>query len=630
MIQWNFGNTTVRNPERIRDGLRILADEFAGQTFSSETQDKFFNSLLKNGIIRGDPGQAESRRESARKWASAFNKLGFAKCWQSTPPIQVTAPGQALLEMSGPTEELFLRQLWKVQLPSAVERRSKSFKVHPLYVVVSIAYALHKRRLIGITREEISAFVQTTIRDEDIERVIEQIIKYREARGKQIGKVSKRRFYLGTLQKLVAQKYATELDERFALISTLNDRVKEQPNFLRTADAREKLREVTRTGKGSNVKSAAQARNALVAALRSNKPTDELKSIVEEHVLSRKMFTLMDYSDTTVRYSRMTGLFTVTADKLALREDRVDLAHVLLKTPPSMLSKDDFLNSFYDCALPGLPTDDQRFVLSQIDQLQSEISKLGEKPLAAIPRFPDISQLKTARQKLEQQILTLKEIDFYRRQAQEDQLAEIRDVFDSIQRREIIGGSDYLPAWAEWAVWRVLLAIDSIKCPINKTRNFEIDSELNPIHNARPGVSDMVFEYEGQFMVPVEVTLNTGENQYSAEGEPVPRHVRDIAENNAGAEVIALFVAPSINPTAAHEFFKGDIYSMKTGTELHLSIIPLTMKQLVTLMPGGTHGCGNPDELHAIMKQLLDLRNGCSVGRDWVTKIDQWFNREYS
>lgn len=88
-------------------------------------------------------------------------------------------------------------------------------------------------------------------------------------------------------------------------------------------------------------------------------------------------------------------------------------------------------------------------------------------------------------------------------------------------------------------------------------------------------------------------------------------------------------MAPSIDPTAAHEFFTGEIYSKQLGNAVRLSIVPLTMTQLITLMPEA-HGCKNPDELRKVLEQLLTLRSGCSVGREWVANIGEWFARGHS
>ena len=59
--------------------------------------------------------------------------------------------------------------------------------------------------LIGISKEEISIFIQTTLRDEDIDNAIERIVDYRSHRNRLTGRVVKRRFYRSTLKDRVSE-----------------------------------------------------------------------------------------------------------------------------------------------------------------------------------------------------------------------------------------------------------------------------------------------------------------------------------------------------------------------------------------------------------------------------------------
>lgn len=52
------------------------------------------------------------------------------------------------------------------------------------------------------------------------------------------------------------------------------------------------------------------------------KSRESLAPILEEHLASRTGHPLEDYADTTVRYLRMAGLFTVAGEKLVIKEDR--------------------------------------------------------------------------------------------------------------------------------------------------------------------------------------------------------------------------------------------------------------------------------------------------------------------
>ena len=226
-----------------------------------------------------------------------------------------------------------------------------------------------------------------------------------------------------------------------------------------------------------------------------------------------------------------------------------------------MLSDIDFVRTFYDAHQPILPTDNVAFLKEDIARLRTQTvslaTELAEQPPEEIliPTEEDVLQLRGQRNLLEENLMPLKEKKFYLAQRNKSQIQEIKGIIESLLNNEdLILGSDYRPAIAEWVIWRLFLAIDSIPGPIDETRNFQIDTNLSPVHHAKGGVADMVFFYNDAFIVPVEVTLRIGENQYAAEGEPVQRHIMHIADKHLDHDVVGVFIAPKIHPTAAHEF----------------------------------------------------------------------------
>ncbi len=45
---WNFGNTTLRNPNRLQDGLILLEKEFQGNLYGQERESLFVQRLNEN------------------------------------------------------------------------------------------------------------------------------------------------------------------------------------------------------------------------------------------------------------------------------------------------------------------------------------------------------------------------------------------------------------------------------------------------------------------------------------------------------------------------------------------------------------------------------------------------------
>lgn len=629
MKQWNLGNTTIRNPERIKEGLRLLSDKFAGKIFTPDIQDEYYTALHNAKIIEGDPPKAESRRESARKWAAAFNQLGLAKCWQRKPPIEITEAGQTLLSDATIDEDIYLRQLLKIQIPSPTESRMEGAAVHPFYLTLNVTHQLYKLGLKGITREEIALYLQTAITDNYADQIIAMIQKYRDKRDSLVGRVEKRRFYLENATRSMAELYREDINARLVELSMLVDAHHKDRYFLSSKEANEILKNITATGKGSMVKSAVDCRQRLTTAIENLSPKEVIEHILVSHILGRKTDTLWEYSDTTIRYSRITGLFTITGDKLAIKEDQLRLAEqILAQDKPALLDKEDFLIKFYSSQYPILPTEDAVFLAEDISLLHHKAvaleARVGIGEISPIKATDNMLTLRKQRKDLEMEILARKEIEFYKTQHNTDQINAIKDLFESIANKEIIAGSDYLPAWIEWAVWRVFLAINTIANSISDTRNFDIDTDLYPIHHAKSNVADMVFKYPQEFIMPTEVTLNTRENQYNAEREPVQRHVRRIAEST-DKEVIGVFIAPTIDESTAFEFFKdrSGVYSKELRRAIPISIIPLTVKQLISFLPGELNACNNSNDLHIKLKSLLSLAERCSDGVEWLTTIRQ-------
>ena len=562
MKTWNLGNTTVRNPERIKAGLRILKENFEGKVFDLDAQKEFFEALLSAGVIEGDPPQERNRAASGRKWQSVCNKLGLVQ--RSTRIhgiISVTDAGNALLSEEVLESDVYLRQMLKVQLPSPTESNLEGAAIHPFYLVLAVSVRLDEQGLKGLTKEEIALYLQSATSDGQVDEIVEKIKTYRTQRDAIEGRTGKRRFFLEKLTLKAQELYADAVNKQ-------------------------------------------------------------------------KIETLQTYSDTTARYSAITGIFGIGRQSLVIKEDQINLAKAIIdKGSPAILEDEEFLDIFHNPMLPALPTDNTDFLKHDINALSERLSGLAGETGAQLRERTDVSkaniiQLKRRREDLEQELITQKEMQFYREQGQSDQVSDILSLFESIKAREIIGGSDYMPAWAEWGVWRVFLSINTIANPISETRGFKINSELYPIHHAKGGAADLRFEYEDNTIIPAEVTLNTGERQYAAEREPVRNHVLKLIEINPSVSVIGVFVAPVIQPRTAHDFFSvhqsGD-YSQALNRVVPIDIVPLTIEQLCRFLPGQSQGCNDYSELRAKLDEILLLREHCHNGNEWLSSIEHYF-----
>ncbi|HSW75014.1 MAG TPA: AlwI family type II restriction endonuclease [Candidatus Saccharimonadales bacterium] len=559
MKTWNLGNTTVRNPERIKAGLKLLKDNFEGRVFDLKAQQEFFEVLLAGGLIEGDPSQEKNKAASGRKWQSACNKLGLTtRTKRVNGVITVTAAGNALLSDDVVESDVFLRQMLKIQLPSPTESKLDNAAIHPFYLVLSVAYRLLESGSRPLGKEEIALYIQSATNDNQTEEIVSQINEYREARDAIEGRIGKRRYFLERL-------------------------------------------------------------------------TEKAKELYADDFSTQKVGTLQDYSDTTARYSSITGVFTIGRQSLVIKEDQVNLAKALVEAgAPSLLDDDSFEGVFHNPELPALPTDDSSFLEHDIASLSQRLQQLSEQTGTQVSGREQVGdsvlQLKRRREDLEKELTSLKEVQFYRAQHDSDQVDDIKSLFESIEARETIGGSDYRPAWAEWNVWRVFLSINTIANPVSETRGFKINSELFPVHHAKGGAADLCFKYDDGTIVPAEITLSTNERQFNMEGEAVKFHVKSIVENNQSNDVIGVFTAPDVHVATAHEFYGAEFYSQKMGGVVKLNIVPLTFEQLQSLLPGQKNSCDDGVALVAKLHDLIEIKNEVQDGAEWLNRIGSILN----
>src|SRR6266852_1729418 len=236
MKTWNIGNTTVRNPHRLREALQLFRTKMGGRPFRKAEQQEYLNELVKAGLVDSkrttedeeasavDPelvvnaelvieddetDRLDSKRttkgdDGGRKFASAFKQLGFVTDGERGKSWDMTSVGTRLIEHPQAEELIFLRQLMKYQIPSPLEsgQRVQGFRVWPFRLLLRFLKRAREENLIGLTKFEIALYVITVLDEEDgaaFEEAILNIIKFRTDYNSITGKVNKNRF---TNQKL--------------------------------------------------------------------------------------------------------------------------------------------------------------------------------------------------------------------------------------------------------------------------------------------------------------------------------------------------------------------------------------------------------------------------------------------
>ena len=202
MRPWHLGNTTVRSPFRLRDGLVALSTSSLQGNLRGEEQERAFRRLLgEHGIVElGD----DDTYSVGRKWRSALNKLGFL--YPEVPsasgipqseigPIDMITPnGWRLIRADTvpAMQECFLRALAAHYIPSALERKFDFAVFSPLRHTLAIMLELEKQT--GESRlnfVEMAIVVQLTSSDESLADIVAQVLALRARR---LASPNKRKF----------------------------------------------------------------------------------------------------------------------------------------------------------------------------------------------------------------------------------------------------------------------------------------------------------------------------------------------------------------------------------------------------------------------------------------------------
>lgn len=193
MKPWHFGNTTVRSPFRLRDGLVALSTSPLQGNLRGRDAELAFCELLNEVEIVTLKGDATY--SVGRKWRSALNKLGFlypnltgklATLQTELGPVDtITENGWRLInaETVSGWQECFLRSLAAYYIPSALEPRYVCLEFSPLRHTLSIMLELERQH--GESRLnflEMALIVQCTSSETATSEIVKQINTFRTER----------------------------------------------------------------------------------------------------------------------------------------------------------------------------------------------------------------------------------------------------------------------------------------------------------------------------------------------------------------------------------------------------------------------------------------------------------------
>lgn len=538
-----FFTTSPRTPAKMIPEIRLLHEQFDGKPWNKETQREFAVCLKNADFFEGRTSSSESDFSARDRITRAPKALGFVDL---KPTIALTEAGQALVSGKRP-QEIFLRQLLKFQLPSPYHVENNNiagtFYVRPYLEIMRLV-----RELEYLTFDELKIFALQLTDYRQFDSIKAAIIAFR----------TKKDAHKGEYKKFAMEQWVQ------AVLHIHEDRIK--------------------AGKIKTRESDDETLDSFVKKQRGN---------------------LRDYADACFRYLRYTGLFMFSGHSLKVAQDKINELDYILSTIERKPIFIDFLQienkkerkKQFDI---DTATYKEYLFSSKTPALYVDIKENIVDTLMRIGEF-------TKRDLISKTIDDLKDLRDEIIQKHKDaviraEVAEIKsyalysEIIDTYN--EIISDEYYdAPLMFEYNTWRAMTMLDGgdIK------GNFNVDDAGKPLSTAQGNRPDIECDYE-EFVLSVEVTLQSGQRQYEAEGEPVARHYGQMKQRT-GKNAYCLFIAPTINPAAlTHFYMLNQINNRYYGGKTQ--IVPLELDQFMRLVENSYNSTNRPTPTD--VKQFLD------------------------
>ncbi|MCL5410492.1 MAG: AlwI family type II restriction endonuclease [Patescibacteria group bacterium] len=192
MRPWHLGNTTVRSPFRLRDGLIVLSRSDLQGNLRGTENDAIFRKLLgDSGLVSlGD----DKTNSVGRKWRSALSQLGFIYSDKSNKDKidRITPSGTRLISADSvpAIQECFLRSLICYQIPSLIEQKYSYKTFSPLRHVLKLLLFIENNTDMEpfISFQEMAVIVQLSSPETPLDVMAEKIASFRKEKKLAINK----------------------------------------------------------------------------------------------------------------------------------------------------------------------------------------------------------------------------------------------------------------------------------------------------------------------------------------------------------------------------------------------------------------------------------------------------------
>lgn len=348
-----------------------------------------------------------------------------------------------------------------------------------------------------------------------------------------------------------------------------------------------------------------------------NIKTRESDNISLKKFIKTKQANLRDYADAFSRYIRATELVTFEKRTFRLiispakKEEVYYLLTELERGPFAFKNEKQFKEYLFSENTPTLFSDNQSLLKSKILKLDSKANienKTTDQLKDSLAEYEAEIKNKNIEEKK-------KELKSYR---EKQEISEIIDTFEQIIKKEVPDP----PLFLEWNVWRALVMLNYAK---KVDGNFVMDIDGMPLNYAPGNKPDIEVEYEDFGMI-VEVTMSSGNTQYTMEGESVPRHYGKAKESFNGKDMYCIFIAPKISEgTLAHYFNLNKMNTKLYGGKT--KIIPLSINDFKYFIEVGIKNkFNNPKVLKKWLELQCENNQNSDDENSWHQQVNSGIN----
>lgn len=513
MVIWYFGNTTVRSPFRLRDGLIALSKaNLEGNLHGAPQEKELIRALVDLEVINSIGDDTYS---VGRKWRSALNKMGFLvpklagslKHYQLELGVADTISENGSRLMKADTvigwQECYLRAIAAYFIPSPNDAKIKCIQhFSPLRYILKVMIGLAtKTGDSTLNFIELAAIVQCTTPADDFETTLDEILKLRSQRKLSD---SKRKFDKG-LYEALAKLHSYELST-FRDYADLNIRYLKATGLFHSK------------GKGISL-------------------SDEKKVLVDKILLDVPQYQGdLNYLKQLCAGAKLP--FDNQNDALVVLSDLVER---LKQKGEDFNLNNEKLDNPADIAIVRHKIEEKLSQLYEIEFADKQASQVVE-----IIEYLNLIVTNKSTKELDGGIII-----------------------------EIPSAEK--PAYFEWVIWRAFLAMNSLVNHPWESRQFKIDQDCYPISHASGGRPDLVFEFQDMILiVEVTLTSSSRQEAAEGEPvrRHVAKYAEE--HISTGKDVFGLFIAINIDTNTANTFRLGEWY-LKDDRKINLHIVPVCL-----------------------------------------------------